>query len=121
MQLRKPLLRKLGLFVLLSAVDLLLTWRLLGQPNAVVYEINPLARWSLEHLGWPGLIGFKTAFVTLAAAAALLVARSKPRAAGHVLSFGCAAAALVVGYSMFLGWSASRSPDAQLLEAETQH
>src|SRR5215831_8434120 len=121
MQSGMPHRRKLMLFVVLSAIDLFLTWRLLDRPNTPVYEINPFARWTWEHIGWLGLISFKTALVTLAAVAALLIARRRPHTAGRVLTFGCSAAALVVGYSLFVDWTASHMPDAQLLEAEKNH
>src|SRR5260370_15279028 len=84
----------------------------------MVYEINPLARWSWEHIGWFGLISFKTALVGIAAIASLMIARRRPRTAGGVLTFGCAAAALVVGYGLFVDRTASRMPDVQLLQAE---
>src|SRR5215472_16284389 len=92
----KPHQRKLALFVLLSALDLFMTWRLLNRPDTLIYEINPLARWSWEQLGWPGLISFKISLVSVAAMAAIMIARRRPRVTGHVLSFGCAAAAFVV-------------------------
>jgi hypothetical protein len=118
MQSGLPHRRKLLLFVVLSAIDLFLTWRLLDRPGTPVYEINPFARWSWEHIGWFGLIGFKTAVVGVAASAALIIARRRPRTASRVLTFGCLAAALVVGYSLFVDWTASNMPEAQVLTAE---
>ena len=119
MNLGLPHRRKLALFVLLSALDLLMTWRLLNRPDSLIYEINPLARWSWEQLGWTGLISFKIAIVSVAAIAVIMIARRRPRVAGHVLSFGCAAAALVVGYGAFVDWDLKHSTDAQLLAAQS--
>jgi hypothetical protein len=121
MQVGMPHRRKLVLFILFSVIDLVLTWRLLDRPDPLVYEINPLARWSLERLGWAGLVSFKMGLVSVAALATVLVARRRPRVAGHILTFGCSAAVLVVGYSLAVGWSTQHMQDAHLLEAEKAH
>jgi hypothetical protein len=90
------------LFVLLSLADLALTWWLLGRPDGEVYEGNPVARYWLLHHGWLGLACFKGAQVLLVLLLAATVARWRPRAGRRVLTFGCAALALVVLYSASL-------------------
>jgi hypothetical protein len=118
MHIRIPHPWKLSLFAMLSATDAALTWRLLDRPDAPVYEMNPLARWFLEQLGWPGLIGFKAVLVGVVSLAVVFIARYRPCTAGRLLGFACCASVFVVGYSMFIGWSAGRTPDAVQLEAE---
>jgi hypothetical protein len=61
-----------------------------------------VARWWLTHFGWPGLVSFKAAVVLVVAALTVLIARSRPRAAGGVLGLGCVALAGVVLYSAAL-------------------
>ena len=51
--------RKQLLFILLSLVDLALTWWLLAHSYGQVYEANPVARWWLMRYGAAGLAGFK--------------------------------------------------------------
>jgi hypothetical protein len=108
------------LFALLSVADLTLTAWLLGHSDGVVYEANPIARWWLSEHGWLGLIGFKAAAVLLVVALAGLIARSRPRVAGRLLTLGCAALALVVLYSTALCRTACRSPEERLAEEQRQ-
>jgi hypothetical protein len=91
--------RKLSVFLLLSAADLGLTWVLLQNDLGQCYESNPVARWVLATSGWWGLIAFKGAVVVLVAGLTVLIGRSRPRAAGRVLAFGCSAVAVVLVYS----------------------
>jgi hypothetical protein len=97
--------RKQCLFVVLSLADLALTCWLLDAPGGHVYEANPLARWWLAALGWAGLACFKALAVALVLGLALLIARSRPQAAGRVLGLGCAVSAVVVLYSAALAHS----------------
>jgi hypothetical protein len=90
------------LFALLSGLDFLLTWYLLGRPDGAAYESNPLAAWLLARGGWPGLAAFKAATVLLVGGLGLLIYRHRPRAGHRVLAFGCAALAAVVLYSSYL-------------------
>jgi hypothetical protein len=91
--------RKLSLFALLSLADLALTCFLLGRPGGGAYEWNPVASWWLIRFGWAGLAGFKLGILLLIAALILVVSRSRPRAAGRLLTFGCVALLAVVVYS----------------------
>jgi hypothetical protein len=94
--------RKIFLFGLLSLADLGLTWLLLERGGGTVYESNPVAGWFLASYGWAGLVGFKAASMSLVIGAASLVAMYRPRCGSLVLTFGCSAAAAVVGYSCYL-------------------
>jgi hypothetical protein len=99
---RTPPRGKQLLFALLSVADLALTWWLLDRPDGPAYEGNPVARWWLLNHGWLGLAAFKAAVVLLVLLLATAVARWRPRAAGRLLTFGCATLALVVLYSASL-------------------
>jgi hypothetical protein len=92
-----------ALFAALSCADLLLTAWLLQQHETAVYEANPLARWLLRAVGWPGVVALKLAVVLLASALAVGLCRRHPRLALRVLSCGCGITAAVVLYS---GWLA---------------
>lgn len=91
--------RKLSLFAVLSLADLALTCFLLGRPGGGAYEWNPVASWWLVRFGWAGLAGFKLGILLLIAALILVVSRSRPRAAGRLLNFGCVALLAVIVYS----------------------
>ncbi len=93
--------RRFTLFVVLSFADLFLTWRLLHRGGDMC-ESNPVARWWLYSFGWAGLVGFKLGIVALVAGLVAVTARFRPRAAGRVLTFGCAALLAVVAYSCYL-------------------
>ncbi|HZT82167.1 MAG TPA: DUF5658 family protein [Gemmataceae bacterium] len=103
---------KLLLFVALSACDLLLTWRLVEHGGGAVYEANPVAGWWLARHGWAGLAGFKFGIVLLVAGLCAAVSRRRPRAGGRLLLLGCAALAIVVGYSGWLMASVRPAPGA---------
>jgi hypothetical protein len=91
--------RSLGLFLLLSVVDLVLTAHLLLSGEGQFYETNPLARWFLVEFGWTGLTFFKLGCALLVISLSIVICRYRPRTARHVLGFGCATLALVVAYS----------------------
>jgi hypothetical protein len=102
MHLSVPHFRKLCLFFLLSAVDLVLTWWLLQGGDDQVYEGNPLANWWLTRYGWPGLTAFKVGVVLLVLGLSGVIASYRPRLAGLVLTFACTVLAAVVAYSSSL-------------------
>ena len=91
--------RKLFLFAALSLADLALTWFLLERRGGGAYEQNPVAASCLARFGWAGLAAFKLGSVLLTVALVLTVARRRPRVAGRVLTFGCAALLAVLLYS----------------------
>jgi hypothetical protein len=108
--------RKLLLFTLLSLSDLGLTLLLLRHGGGAVYESNPVAGWWLAAYGWVGLAAFKAGTVLVVAALAVVVSRSRPRAGGAVLGFGCSALALVVGYSCYLANCGSALAEGEGME-----
>jgi hypothetical protein len=108
--------RKLALFALLSLSDLALTLLLLRHGGGDVYESNPVAGWWLTSFGWAGLAAFKAGTVLVVAALAVVVSRSRPRAGGAVLGFGCLALALVVGYSCYLAQAVPARAETSVAE-----
>jgi hypothetical protein len=90
---------QLALFLLLSLADFVLTQILLEQQKPGIYEGNPVARQCLAGYGWPGLLAYKAAMVLTAATALGLIARQRPRLAGSILTFACAALTATVLYS----------------------
>jgi hypothetical protein len=92
----------LALFVVLSLADFVLTWVLIEHKDPGIVEGNPVARWYLTALGWPGLFAYKAATVVTAILILGLVARHRPRLAGHVLTLACAALTATVLYSGLL-------------------
>jgi hypothetical protein len=101
---------KQSLFLLLSLVDLVLTWWLLQHSDGSVCEANPIARWWLTRYGWGGMTLFKTGVVLLVYLLLALLAHHRPREAARVLGFGCAMMAVLVLYSSFLCWKTSAVP-----------
>lgn len=94
-------------YVLLSVLDVVLTYLLLRQsanPEARVrlYESNPVARWVLNHYGMRGMIGFKFVLVAAVAVIAQVVATRRPEWARYLLYFACVAVGAVVVYSAYL-------------------
>lgn len=89
----------LGVYALLSAADLLLTFTLL-RVNVFAYESNPAAAACLRHHGWGGLALFKAGGVLLfTGAVVLLLVRRRPGVAAGVVTFGCATLLAVTFYS----------------------
>jgi hypothetical protein len=88
----------LGVYALLSAADLLLTFTLL-RLNVFAYEANPAAAACLERHGWSGLALFKLGGVLLFTGAVFLILRRRPGVAAAVVTFGCTALLAVTFYS----------------------
>jgi hypothetical protein len=93
---------KLGLYVVLSILDLCLTYRLLHANGGHVYESNPIANAWLNRYGWAGLTMFKIASMVLVASTTMCISLRHPRAGGGILAFACSALAIVVLYSFSL-------------------
>jgi len=87
-------------FVGLSALDLFLTWVLVGSGTA--YEANPIAAGILSAHGWSGLAVFKAACLGLVLALVVCIGCLDAIAARRVLRAGCATMAVVITYSLFL-------------------
>lgn len=93
---------KAGLFILLSLVDLSLTWLLLNHHGSNVGEANPVAAWFLETHGWLGMAIFKGCMAFLVVGICALVALRRPVVAHRVLTLGIVVVGCVVAYSCFL-------------------
>jgi hypothetical protein len=117
---RKPHLVKLGLFVLLSLLDLGMTWLLVENSGGRIYESNPIAGWYLARLGWAGLAGFKLAMVLLVGCLVFSIAACRPRAAGHFLSFACLAVGVVLVHSSTLAAQAAAPMDPVFVREEAR-
>lgn len=102
------------IYVLLSAVDLLVTYFLLSQQsdNLQFVEANPFARFFLDRWGIKGMIYFKFAMVALVCVVAQVIARWKPMTARLVLWFAIVVMIYVVVYSVKL--YRANSPDGGL-------
>jgi hypothetical protein len=88
----------LGLYVLLSAADWLLTFALLRlDPGA--FESNPLAAACLERYGWGGLALYKAGGVLMFGGVVYLLARRRPAVAAGVVALGCAVLLSVTIYT----------------------
>ena len=103
---RLPLEHETALFVLVSTLDVFMTYLLLsrraGEGGVVFVEGNPVARFFLNHWGVPGLIYFKFAMVAVVCVIAQVVARRKPRTARRLLSLATLVVGGVVVYSLTL-------------------
>jgi hypothetical protein len=88
----------LGVYALLSAADLVLTFALL-RLTGEAYEANPAAAACLEQHGWSGLAAFKAGGVLLFAGAVYLLVRRRPRVAASVVTLGCGVLLAVTCYS----------------------
>jgi hypothetical protein len=98
----------LGLYVLLSAADWVLTYALLRlHPGA--FESNPLAAACLERHGWGGLALYKAGGVLVFLGAVYLLARRRPAVAAGVVGVGCAVLLSVATYTHGLICDESRA------------
>ena len=95
-----PLERECGLFVLASALDVLMTYLLLLRDDFT--ESNPIALFFLINWGIAGMVAFKFAMVAVVAAIAQYIAMTKLSLARRVLNFGTLVVAGVVIYSFSL-------------------
>jgi hypothetical protein len=89
-------------FVILSLLDLLLTWNLVESSGGVVYEANPLAGDILADHGWCGLTWFKLATTAIVVAIGIIIHQVRPRTARWLFGGASAGMSLIVGYSIFL-------------------
>jgi uncharacterized membrane protein len=96
---------RFALYVVLSLVDLALTYALIQQGDGEVYESNPIAEAWLSSYGWIGLALFKLAIIVIVGLVAAFVSLSRPRTGGHILTFACLAVAVVVTYSVHLSFA----------------
>ena len=102
-----PLQRESALFLIVSVLDVMMTYMLLddqaGVPGRVVfYESNPVARYFLEGWGLRGIVFFKFAMVMVVEVIAHAIAIKKVEVARRLLEFGTLVVSAVVIYGMAL-------------------
>ena len=88
----------IGLYIVLSTADLMLTSALL-RANGAAYESNPAAAACLERFGWPGLALYKLGGVAVLVGAVYLLSRRRAAVGAAVVTFGCAILLLVTTYT----------------------
>jgi hypothetical protein len=93
---------RLAVFATLSVLDLALTYQLIQESGGRIYESNPIAGAWLSKYGWSGMALYKMLSMSIVVAVAAFISYSRPLAGGRLLTFACAAVALVVGYSYSL-------------------
>ncbi len=87
--------------VLLSAADLIVTYRLMAQ-GGPFYESNPVAAWFFGRWDMAGMTLFKFAVIGGVIALGEIIERHRPGWGRAVLGLGCLAAALVVIHGLHL-------------------
>ncbi len=102
-----PLQRESALFLLVSVLDVMMTYLMLSdvpEPDgrAMFYESNPVARWFFEGWGLSGIVIFKFTMVAVVEVIAQVVALRQLQMGRRLLEFGTLVVALVVLYSMYL-------------------
>ncbi len=102
-----PLQRQSSLFLIVSVLDVMMTYILLADVGGVTgpsvfYESNPVARYFLEGWGVRGIVYFKFAMVAVVEAIAHVVAIKNVAIGRRLLEFGTLVVSIVVIYSMLL-------------------
>ena len=88
------------LFVLVSALDVFMTYILLSQGGGRFIESNPVARFFIYGWGVKGMVYFKFAMVAFVCVLSQIIARHRPRTARWLLVGATMLVALVVVYSL---------------------
>ena len=89
--------------ILLSILDVFLTWALLYRGPRFV-ESNPVAAWVFRRYNIAGLVAYKFLLICAVIVIAEMVERIKPGRGSFVLRIGILAAAAVVVYSIVLNF-----------------
>ena len=87
-------------FILVSALDVFMTYLLIRQPGFT--EGNPIAGFFLNHWGVKGMVYFKFFMVAFIAVIAQIIARKRTDIARNVLLFATVVVGGVVIYSLVL-------------------
>jgi len=103
-----PLEHETSLYLLVSALDLFMTYLLLRTGKAV--EANPIARFFLHGWGIRGMIYFKFALAAFVCLLVQGIALKKPRTAQRVLQLAIFVVGVVVVYSLVLYLRLMNSP-----------
>lgn len=92
------------LFILVSALDFVMTWYLLqyDHPAIEFSESNPIARYFIYGWGIKGMFAFKCLIVSFVVVLCQVIAVSDTKAASRVLWLSSAIVGGVVCYSMLL-------------------
>lgn len=86
-------------FVLVSTLDILLTWVILKAGGS---EVNPIAAMVINAWKLPGAIGFKFALTLFVIVACEIVGRHRDRVGRGLIRFGIVIAGLPPLWSMYL-------------------
>lgn len=87
-------------FVLVSALDVFMTYLLVRQPH--ITEGNPVAAFFLNHWGVKGMVYYKFFMVAFVAVIAQVIARKREDIARRLLQFATIVVGAVVIYSLVL-------------------
>ncbi len=90
------------LFVLVSALDVFMTYILLSHSGGQFVESNPIARFFIQEWGPKGMVYFKFATVAFVCFLAQVIVRQRPQAARALLLGATALISVVVIYSLTL-------------------
>ncbi len=86
-------------FVFVSALDIMLTWRILEEGGT---EVNPIARGVIDSWGLPGAIGFKFSLMLFVIVVCEAAGRSRDRLGRGLALVSVGISALPVTYSLGL-------------------
>ena len=89
-------------FVLVSTLDVFMTYVLLRQPGGQFVESNPIARYFIYGWGVKGMVGFKLSMTALVCVISQIVVRRRPLVAKWLLNGATLVVAGVVIYSLTL-------------------
>ena len=89
-------------FVLVSTLDVFMTYVLLRQPGGQFIESNPIARYFIYGWGVKGMVGFKLAMTALVCIISQIVYQRRPLVARWLLNGATLVVAGVVIYSLML-------------------
>ena len=95
-----PLERETSWFILVSVLDILLTYLLLSRGDH--RESNPIADFFISRWGTNGMVAFKFLLVAFVTVVAQVIATKSLNKARWVLNFGIVVVACVVVYSLTL-------------------
>lgn len=89
-------------FVLVSTLDVFMTYVLLRQPGGRFVESNPIARYFIYGWGVKGMVGFKLSMTAFVCVISQIVYQRRPLVAKWLLNGATLVVAGVVIYSLML-------------------
>ena len=87
------------LLIILSAIDLLVTHRLLRQ-NSLAYESNPIAQWFFARWNIIGMIAFKFSLIAFVFIVGEVIERHRPGVGRAIVLLGCAGAVYAISQGL---------------------